>query len=275
RSLRTDRVIVKVGTNTLTNAGGGLNYVLIESIAEQISELKGAGHEFIIVTSGAIGLGCNELSLPERPSDIVLRQVCAAIGQSTVMGVYHRAFEHYGGIVAQILLTYDDFKDELKHENLRNGIHELLKLGVTPIINENDVVAIDEIAGAFGDNDRLSAMVSVDVGAGLLILLTDVDGLYDCNPGDNDGARLIKTVTEITPEIEAAAGRTGSGLAVGGMKTKVDAARVCMRAGCDLVIANGREEGVIRRIVGGDELGTLFCGTRLAMVTGDEHSRID
>ncbi len=262
RSLRTDRVVVKVGTNTLASAGSGLNYVLIESIAEQISKLKGQGHEFIVVTSGAIGLGCNELSLPERPSEIVLRQVCAAIGQSKVMEVYHRAFEHYGGIVAQILLTYGDFKDESKHKNLRNGIRELLRLGVTPIINENDVVATDEIAGAFGDNDSLSAMVSVDVGAGLLILLTDVDGLYDGDPRDNDGARLIGTVTEITPEIEEMAGRTGSGLAVGGMKTKIDAARVCMDAGCDLVIANGRADDAIRRIVEGEELGTLFRGRR-------------
>ncbi|KAF5412834.1 MAG: glutamate 5-kinase [Candidatus Methanogasteraceae archaeon] len=258
RALRTDRVVVKVGTNILASEGGGLNYVLIESIAEQISELRRQGTEFIIVTSGAIGLGCNELSLPERPSEIVLRQVCAAIGQSKVMGVYHRSFEHYGGIVAQILLTYGDFRDESKHENLRNGIHELLKLGVTPIINENDVVATDEIAGAFGDNDSLSAMVSVDVGAGLLILLTDVDGLYDGDPRDNDGARLIETVTEITQDIEAIAGRAGSGLAVGGMKTKIDAARVCMGAGCDLVIANGREDSVIRRVVEGEELGTLF-----------------
>ncbi len=260
RSLRTDRVVVKVGTNTLASEGRGLNYVLIESIAEQISKLKEQGHEFIVVTSGAIGLGCSELSLPKRPSEIVLRQVCAAIGQSKVMGVYHRAFEHYGGIVAQILLTYGDFKDESKHKNLRNGIRELLRLGVTPIINENDVVATDEIAGAFGDNDSLSAMVSVDVGAGLLIILTDVDGLYDGDPRNNDGARLIGTVTEITPEIEAMAGRTGSGLAVGGMKTKIDAARVCMGAGCDLVIANGREDDVIRRIVEGEELGTLFRG---------------
>jgi glutamate 5-kinase len=262
RSLRTDRVVVKVGTNTLASEGRGLNYVLIESIAEQISGLKGQGHEFIVVTSGAIGLGCSELSLPERPSEIVLRQVCAAIGQSKVMEVYHRAFEHYGGIVAQILLTYDDFMDESKHKNLRNGISELLKLGVTPIINENDVVATDEIAETFGDNDRLSAMVSVDAGAGLLIMLTDVDGLYDGDPRDNDSARLVDTVTAITPEIEVAAGRTGSGLAVGGMKTKIDAARVCMDAGCDLVIANGRKDDVIKRIVEGEEIGTLFCRRR-------------
>jgi len=262
RSLRTDRVVVKVGTNTLATEGRGLNYVLIESIAEQISDLKRQGKEFIIVTSGAIGVGCNELSLPERPSEIVLRQVCAAIGQSKVMEVYHRAFEHYGGIVAQILLTYDDFKDELKHGNMRNGIRELLKLNVTPIVNENDVVATDEISDTFGDNDNLSAMVSVDAGAGLLIILTDVDGLYDGNPGDNDVKRLISTVTAITPEITASAGRTGSKLAVGGMKTKIDAARVCMEAGCDLVIANGQEDDVIRRIVGGEEIGTLFRGRR-------------
>ena len=258
RSLKTDRIVVKIGTNTLASEGRGLNYVLIESIAEQISELKMQGKEFIIVTSGAIGLGCNELSLKKRPSEIVLRQVCAAIGQSKVMEVYHHAFEHYGGIVAQILLTYDDFKDETKHGNMRNGIRELLKLNVTPIINENDVVATDEISKTFGDNDNLSAMVCVDTGADLLIILTDVDGLYDSNPRDNESARLIRTVTAITPEIEVMADKTESGLAVGGMKTKIDAARICIDAGCDLIIANGDKDDVIRRIVEGEEIGTLF-----------------
>jgi glutamate 5-kinase len=258
RSLKTDRIVVKIGTNTLASEGRGLNYVLIESIAQQISELKMQGKEFIIVTSGAIGLGCNELSLKKRPSEIVLRQVCAAIGQSKVMEVYHHAFEHYGGIVAQILLTYDDFKDKTKHENMRNGIRELLKLNVTPIINENDVVATDEISKTFGDNDNLSAMVCVDTGADLLIILTDVDGLYDSNPGDNKSARLIRTVTAITPEIEVMGDKTESGLAVGGMKTKIDAARICIDAGCDLIIANGDKDDVIRRIVEGEEIGTLF-----------------
>ena len=264
RSLKTDRVVVKIGTNTLASDGRGLNYGLIENIAEQISGLKKQGKEFIVVTSGAIGLGCSELSLPERPSEIVLRQVCAAIGQSKVMEVYHRAFEHYGGIVAQILLTYDDFSNEKKHENLRNGIRELLRLDVTPIVNENDVVAIDEIGKTFGDNDSLCAMVSVDTGADLLIILTDVDGLYDSNPRNNDGAGLIRTVTAITPEIEIMAGQTGSKLAVGGMRAKIDAARTCMEAGCDVVIANGKEVDVIRRIVEGEEMGTLFCRRRLS-----------
>jgi glutamate 5-kinase len=264
RSLRADRIVAKIGTNTLSNEGKGLNYGLIENIAEQISGLKKEGKEFIVVTSGAIGLGCSELSLPERPSEVVLRQVCAAIGQSKLMEVYHRAFEHYDGIVAQILLTYDDFSDEKKHENFRNGIRELLRLDVTPIVNENDVVAIDEIGKTFGDNDSLSAMVSVDTGADLLIILTDVDGLYDSNPGDNEGARLIRIVTAVTPEIEMMAGQTGSKLAVGGMKTKIDAARICMEADCDVVIASGKEVDVIRRIVSGEEIGTLFCGRRLS-----------
>jgi len=264
RSLKADRVVVKIGTNTLASDGRGLNYGLIENIAEQISGLKRQGKEFIVVTSGAIGLGCSELSLAERPSEIVLRQVCAAIGQSKVMEVYHRAFEHYGGIVAQILLTSNDFTDEKKHENLKNAIRELLRLDVTPIVNENDVVATDEIGETFGENDSLCAMVSVDLDADLLIILTDVDGLYDSNPRDNDGAGLIRTVTAITPEIEVIAGQTGSGLAVGGMRTKIAAARTCMEAGCAVVIANGREVDVIRRIVEGEEMGTLFCGRRLS-----------
>ncbi|RJS72512.1 MAG: glutamate 5-kinase [Candidatus Syntrophoarchaeum sp. WYZ-LMO15] len=258
RSLKTDRVVVKIGTNTLSRENGGLNYGLIEDIAGQICELKRGGRQFIVVTSGAIGLGCNELSLSQRPSEIVMRQVCAAIGQSKVMEAYHRAFEHYGGIVAQILLTYDDFRDETKYKNLRNGINELLRLNVTPIINENDVVATDEIGDTFGDNDKLSAMVAVAMNADLLIILTDVDGLYNANPRNEGDVRLIRTVREITPEIEKMADMTASKLAVGGMKTKINAAKICMEAGCNLVIANGKETNVIRRIVEGDEIGTLF-----------------
>lgn len=262
RSLSVNRVVVKIGTNTITREGGGLNYGLIEDIAEQISELKRQDKDFIIVTSGAIGLGCSELSLEDRPSDVVLRQVCAAIGQSKVMEAYHHAFEHYGGVVAQILLTYDDFEDEEKHKNFRTGLNELLRLKVTPIVNENDVVATDEIGKTFGDNDRLSAMVAVDTRADLLIILTDVNGLYDGNPRDTDGARLIREVRAVTPEIEAMADQNGSKLAVGGMITKINAAKICMEAGCDLIIANGRETDVIRRIVEGEEIGTWFCRKR-------------
>lgn len=256
RYLKTKRIVVKIGTNTLSKQDGSIDYKLIFDIAEQISYLKKQGKEFIIVTSGAIGLGCKELSLSHRPEDIMLRQVCAAIGQSKVMGAYHQAFSHYNGAVAQILLTYDDFLNENKHRNLRNVIDKLLRLNVTPVINENDVVATDEIGDTFGDNDKLSAMVSVDVGASLLIILTDVNGFYNKDPRGNDNARLIKEIKKITPEIEDIANSSNKG--VGGMKTKIKAVKICMEAGCNVVITNGKEKEVVRRIVSGEEIGTLF-----------------
>ncbi|MDY6966938.1 MAG: glutamate 5-kinase [Halobacteriota archaeon] len=263
RSLKSKRIVVKIGTSTLSGEEG-LDYALIDDIARQISELRREGKEFIIVTSGAIGAGCNELSLVQRPQpkDIVLKQACAAIGQSKVMEAYHNAFAIYSVIVAQILLTYDDFSDRKKYLNFRNGIEKLLKLGAVSVINENDVLATDEITETFGDNDKLSAMVGSGVEADLLIILSDIDGLYDKDPKRSDDANLIGTVTQITKDIERMASKKSSPLSVGGMVTKLEAAKICMNAGCNMAIVNGREENVIIRVAGGEELGTMFLGEK-------------
>ena len=263
RRLEAKRIIVKIGTSTLSG-DYGLAYALIKDIAMQISGLKREGKEFIIVTSGAIGAGCVELSLVQRPQpkDVISKQACAAIGQSKVMEAYHNAFAIHKEIVAQILLTYDDFSDRKKHLNFRNGIEKLLKLGAVPVINENDVIATDEISETFGDNDKLSAMVASGVEANLLIILSDVDGLYDKDPKRNKDANLIRTVTEITEDIERMASRNSSPLSIGGMATKIEAAKICMNAGCDVIIVNGNEGDVISKVVEGEELGTLFLGEK-------------
>ncbi|CAD7771430.1 Glutamate 5-kinase [Candidatus Methanoperedenaceae archaeon GB50] len=257
------RIVVKIGTNTLSDKDG-LRYDFIKDIARQVSHLKREGKEVIIVTSGAIGAGCKALNLMQRPqpTDIILKQACAAVGQSVVMEAYHNAFASYNEVVAQILLTYDDFSDRKKYLNFRNGIEKLLKLGVIPVVNENDVVATDEIKERFGDNDRLSALLSSGVDADLLIMLSDVDGLYDRDPKIHRDARLITTVPEITREIEAMAGEKGSPLSVGGMVTKIGAAKICADAGCRVVITNGNVKNVVTRIVGGERIGTLFLARK-------------
>lgn len=257
------RIVVKIGTSTLSDKDG-LKYDLIEDIAREISHLKRVGKDVIIVTSGAIGAGCKALNLMQnpQPTDIILKQACAAVGQSVVMEAYHNAFASYNEVVAQILLTYDDFSDRKKYLNFRNGMEKLLKLGVVPVINENDVVATDEIKERFGDNDKLSAMLSSGVGADLLIILSDVDGLYDKDPKRYRNASLITTVPEITEEIEAMAGKKGSPLAVGGMVTKIGAAKICTDAGCRVAIINGSVKNAITRIAGGEKLGTLFLARK-------------
>lgn len=261
RKISSKKVIVKIGTSTISNQGD-LDYKQIENIARQISDLKKEGRKFIIVTSGAIGAGCKEVGAKRKPKDVLLRQACAAIGQSKVMEAYHNAFAKYNVVVAQILLTYDDFKDKNKYSNLKNGIGELLRLGVVPIINENDVVATDEIGETFGDNDKLSALVTTGIGADLLVMLSDVDGLYDKNPKRSKDAKLIGTVTAITEDVEAMASEESSALSVGGMVTKVEAAKICMKSGCNMVIVNGEKKDVIKRVIEGYEIGTLFFGKR-------------
>lgn len=271
RKLDSKRVIVKIGTSTLSNKGN-LNYDLIRSIAKQISDLKKEDKEFIIVTSGAIGAGCREVGARKKPDDIILRQACAAIGQSMVMEAYHNAFAKYDTVVAQILLTYDDFKDNKKYSNLKNSISELLRLGVVPIINENDVVAIDEIDETFGDNDKLSALVSSGMKADLLIMLSDIDGLYDKNPKTTKNAKLIENVTAITEEVEKMASNESSALSVGGMVTKIEAAKICIKSNCNMVIVNGEEPDVILRVVRGEPIGTLFLG-RMDLKIGSKSSK--
>ena len=250
------RIVVKVGTSTLTHATGNLNIRRVGELCCVLADLKNAGHEIILVSSGAIGMGVGKLGLRERPSDMPTKQAAAAVGQCELMYVYDKQFSEYGHTVAQILLTGDDLSHADRHENFRNTMFRLLELSVLPIINENDTVATTEIA--VGDNDTLGAIVAASIGADLLILLSDIDGLYTADPHENPDAKLIEVVEEITPEILALAGDRGSALATGGMKTKLRAASMCREAGCDMIIANGADPSLLYRLADGERVGTRF-----------------
>ncbi len=248
------RIVVKVGTSSLTDSNYRLQPRKIGKLVREFVELKNRGKEVILVSSGAIGAGIDKLNLKRRPRDIKVLQATAAVGQSILMSTYDRYFTASGQTIAQVLLTHEDFFDRHRYLNLRNTLGTLLKSGVIPIVNENDTVAVDEIK--LGDNDNLSALVASDLGADLLIILTDTDGLFTYDPKRNKEAALISVVEEITPEIERMAERGKKG--VGGMKTKIQAARITMEAGIPLVIANSAEDQVLSRIIEGEPLGTLF-----------------
>ncbi len=253
--LKAKRIVVKVGTSSLTDKSYRLEPQKVEKLAKEIVALKKLGKEVILVTSGAIGAGMGKLDLKRRPRDIKVLQATAAVGQNILMSTYDRYFSAYDQTIAQILLTHGAFFNRQRYLNLRNTLNTLLKSGVIPIINENDTVAVDEIK--LGDNDNLSALVASNLDADLLIILSDVEGLFTANPKRSKNAELISVVDEITPEIERIAekgGRTG----VGGMKTKLQAARIVMKAGIPMLIANSSEEDVLTRIMAGEAVGTLF-----------------
>lgn len=252
------RIVIKIGTTSLSNEDGSFNRRLTEETASQVAKLKEHGITVIIVSSGAIGIGVELLKLKQRPREIPIRQAAAAVGQTALMREWRTAFEKYDIKVAQILLTYEYFSNRMTYLNLRNSIAELLEFGVVPIINENDPVCVHEIEATFGDNDKLSAMVASKVEAELLIMLSDIDGLYDKNPKKNGNAKLISTIEKITPEIERCAGNPTSMKGVGGMRTKIEAARIACMAGCHMVIANSNEENALLRIMEGENIGTLF-----------------
>ena len=252
------RVVVKVGTSTLTHSSGHLNIRHIETFCKVLSDLKNAGHEVILVSSGAIGMGVGKLSLKERPSDMPTKQAAAAVGQCELMYTYDRLFSEYNHTVAQILLTGEDMNHPDRYENFRNTLLRLLELEALPIINENDTVSTAEIA--VGDNDTLGAIVAKGAEADLLILLTDIDGLYTADPRQDPNARRITVVEEITDEIRALAGGKGSALGTGGMATKLNAASLCAEAGISTVIANGADPNVLYDILKGKQAGTLFKG---------------
>lgn len=256
RIINAKRVVIKVGTNVLT-LKGNISEDCIKNLVSQIVKLKKSGIEVLLVTSGAIGFGMSELKLKKRPRDIRMLQACAAIGQSILMSKYTKFFGNYNQKVAQILLTYEAFSTRKTYLNLRNSIATLLKLGVIPIINENDPISIDEIGPSFGDNDKLSALVASKVEADLLLILTTVDGLYDKDPKRHKEARLIKEVDKITNEIIEFAGKSFF-LGLGGMKSKVLAAKLATEAGTTVIIANGKIKDVITRVLKGEELGTIF-----------------
>ena len=254
------RIVIKIGTSTLTYQNGCVNIRGIEQLCRAISDIKNAGNEVILVSSGAIGMGVGKLNLKERPSDIAGKQAAAAVGQCELMYIYDKEFANYNHTVAQILLTAPDLKCEDRHKKFENTMTKLLELGVLPIINENDTVATEEIV--FGDNDTLAAEVAVSVGADLLVLLSDIDGLYTKDPHKFSDASLIDEVFEITDEILALGGGAGSSLGTGGMQTKLNAAKIATAGGCDMIIMNGSYPETLYSIIDGDRIGTRFFAKR-------------
>ena len=254
------RIVIKVGTSTLAHSTGRLNIRHVEELVKVLSDLKNAGHEVILVSSGAIGMGVGKLSLPARPTDMSTKQACAAVGQCELMYTYDRLFTAYSHTVAQILLTGVDIEHTERRQNFQNTLSRLLELDALPIINENDTVATAEIK--VGDNDTLGAVVACTVKADLLVLLSDIQGLYTADPRKDPGARLIPVVEEITADIEALAGGAGSGLGTGGMATKLRAARMVTGQGCDMIITNGDQPQLLYDIVEGKQVGTRFLGRR-------------
>ncbi len=251
------RLVVKIGTNLLTR-DNTLDIRYIESISSQISGLRKRGIQVLLVSSGAIGMGASHLGLQSSITDIKMRQACAAIGQPLLMHRYSESFGKYAIPIAQVLLTREVLDNRKSFLNLKNSIETLLSLGVIPIINENDSVSTAEIGNAFGDNDSLSALVASKVDAQLLVLLTDIDGLYNADPRKDNSARQIKTVEAITEETFSFAGSAGSTFSTGGMKTKLNAALIAGTAGCKTIIAHGKKENILERIIDGEEEGTLF-----------------
>ena len=254
------RIVIKIGTSTLTHPSGLMNIRRVEEICKTMSDLKNAGHEVVLVSSGAIGMGAGKLFLREKPSDIPTKQAAAAVGQCELMYTYDKLFSEHNHTVAQILITGEDTRHPERRQNFENTIKRLLELNVIPIVNENDSVATEELV--IGDNDTLGAIVAVSVSADLLILLSDINGLYTADPHKDEQARLLKRVEEITPEIERMTGGAGSRLGTGGMTTKVAAAKLATQAGINMVIANGSEPAVLYDIIDGKEVGTLFVAKR-------------
>ncbi len=261
------RIVVKVGTSTLAHATGRLNIQRMERLCRVLSDLKNAGHEIILVSSGAIGMGVGKLNLPGRPADMPSKQAAAAVGQCELMYTYDKQFTEYSHTVAQLLLTGEDIKSEQRSRNVRSTLSRLLELGALPIINENDAVATDEIGveNTIGENDSLSAIVAAAIGADLLVLLSDIDGLYDKDPRRHPDARLIPTVERVDDELFTLAEDSSTGLGTGGMITKLRAAAIATEAGCEMVIANGGKPEVLYDIAAGRPAGTRFLTGRAAV----------
>ena len=251
------RIVVKIGTSTLAHSTGHLNIRRVEELCKVLSDIKNAGHEVILVSSGAIGMGVGKLGLRSRPGDIPTKQAAAAIGQCELMYIYDKLFGEYHHTVAQLLITGDDVASDVRYNNFRNTMFRLLELGALPIINENDTVATDEIV--IGDNDTLGAIVARSVNADMLMLLSDIDGLYTADPHTHPDAELISEVTRLDESVYALAGVSQSGQGTGGMVTKLNAARICMECGCKMVIANGDRPENIYDILDGKPVGTAFA----------------
>ena len=255
------RIVIKIGTSTLAHPTGHLNIRRVEEMCKIISDMKNAGNSIILVSSGAIGMGVGKLGLHSRPSDIPTKQAAAAVGQCELMYTYDRIFSQYHHTVAQLLITGEDVKNEIRHGNFNNTLERLLELNAIPVINENDTVATDEIV--IGDNDTLAAIVAQSVKADKLILLSDIDGLYTADPHTDPDAKLISVVNRIDEKLCALAGGTASDQGTGGMKTKIQAAKICMECGCDMVITNGNRPEYLYDILDGKMVGTTFTEKNL------------
>lgn len=260
---QSNRIVIKFGTNILTNEEGEVSLPRVYSFIEDVSKLKKSGKEIILVTSGAVGLGKKKLGV-ESTDAVAMKQACAAIGQSKLMSIYESAFDQYNIVVAQILLTEDDFSQRKKYLSLRTTLNKLLELNVIPIINQNDTVStieLDELYSAmqvcFSDNDKLSALVASELDADLLVILSDIDGLFDSNPKTNPEAKIIPIVEKVTSEI-LAYGEDASSGGRGGMKTKLEAARLVTRSGGTVIVANGKIPSILNQVFSGKEIGTIF-----------------
>lgn len=250
------RIVVKVGTSTLLYPNGKINLYRIEHLARELSDLASQGREVILVTSGAIGAGMVRMGLSERPDSVQERQALASVGQVLLMHLYDKFFTEYGQIAGQVLLTRESFANHDQYSNARNTLMTMLKNGIIPVINENDAVTVAEIK--IGDNDTLSATVAAIVDADALIILSDIDGVYDANPHTHPEAKLLSEIPEITSSVEAVAGGAGSAVGTGGMATKIEAAKIAAASGVSMFIAFGGEDGMLRRIIAGEDVGTVF-----------------
>ena len=255
------RIVIKIGTSTLAHPTGHLNIRRVEQLCKIMSDIKNAGHELILVPSGAIGMGVGKLGLRERPKDIPSKQAAAAVGQCELMYTYDKLFSEYHHTVAQLLITGDDTTNDTRRFNFTNTLNRLLELGALPVINENDTVATDEIV--IGDNDTLAAIVARSVHADMLILLSDIDGLYTADPHTHPEAALLHYVARVDDHIREIAGISSSTQGTGGMVTKLHAADICLGCGCKMVIANGNNPGNLYDILEGKTVGTTFSEERL------------
>ena len=265
------KIVIKIGTSSLVYPNGRMNLRRIQGLARVISDLMNRGKQIVLVSSGAIGLGVDKLKLQEKPTTVAGRQAVAAVGQVNLMQAYGRAFEDYGYAAGQVLLTRYIISREESKQNSINTFHALLDMHIVPIVNENDTVAVDEIK--FGDNDNLSYIVSKLIGADLLVILTDIDGYYSKNPTENPDAVLYHNISDLSEQIEAAAGGAGSKLGTGGMLTKVHASRLAAESGTNAVIASGEDPEILYDILEGKDVGTLFiANTKKLEINGTERS---
>ncbi|CDE47421.1 glutamate 5-kinase [Clostridium sp. CAG:411] len=254
------RVVVKIGTSTITHEEtGALDLVKLEKLIRLLTDLKNQGKEVVLVSSGAIAVGRKAMGIKERPNDMSVKQACAAVGQARLMMVYQKLFGEYNQVAAQVLMTKYTMINDISRKNAQNTFRELLQMGVIPIVNENDTVSTDEMEyGNFGDNDTLSAIVAALIGADLLILLSDIDGLYTDDPNVNANASFISCVDRIDEKLENMGKGVTSDVGTGGMATKISAAKIATASGCDMIIANGENIAVIHQIMEGEEVGTIF-----------------